>query len=210
MNEHVYMHGVGNYPTYNKYSPDNQRKILEKIFDSGALLSMRKQGRPSNNGFSGLDYVSLCDYEKRKEYNKKRFYNTYYSYIINSLALAFDKEQIKVIHPYIVRICSYSLEGYERMKQYGEEEDRYSDLPDEVQVRDQVSLDSMCGITFPTQLFIDQYFFKKKIIKLDNLKREIEEIRKLIDKYGYNVNIYDIHTLQELNDENMERLVLKR
>lgn len=43
MNEHVYLHDIGN-PHY-LYVPEDQRKVLEEILDSGYLLSRRMQGK---------------------------------------------------------------------------------------------------------------------------------------------------------------------
>ena len=211
MNEHVYMHGVGYLPS-GFYVPEDQRQILEKIFNSGALLSMRLQGRKSNEGFSGLDYISLCDLEKKHLKNTgRRNYNTYYNYVINSLSLAFDKDKLEVIEPFIVNNCSLDAYGYAKMKYLGESPyERYSDMPDEVQVKDSVSLDNMRAITFPTKTFIQCNFFKNKKRKLELLKEEINKINELIDKYGYDVKVYDIETLNEMNEENIERLVLKR
>lgn len=211
MNEHVYMHGVGNGKE-RFYDPRQQELVLGNILASGALLSMRNQGRKSNEGFSGLDYISLCDYEKREEFGTSRLkYNTFYQHILSSLALVFPKDEIEVVQPTIVRCCTLNLAGYERMKYLGEQgEDRYSDLPDEVQVKDRVSLEHLYALTFPTEMYLANYFLRKKITKVDALKREIAELYSLLKCFGYDIKIYDIHSLQEMNEENIERLVLKR
>ncbi len=211
MNEQVYLHGVGNGP-HSYYDPRNQEVILGKILASGALLSMRQQGKESNNGFNGIDYVSLCDYEKKEVFNTgRRKYNTFYQHIINSLALVFPKEEIEVIVPTIVRNCTLNRSGYEWMKCLGESgEDRYSDLPDEVQVKDMVSLTNLSALTFPTEMFLSNFFLRKSSTKIDALKKEIAELYSLLKYFGYDIKIYDIHSLREMNEENIERLVLKR
>ncbi len=211
MEKHVYMHGVG-YGKSIWYDPKEQEVILGKILASGALLSMRLQGRKSNDGFSGLDYVSLCDYDKKDQYNTgRKKYNTYQQYIINSLSLVFPKDKIEVIEPILVKNCTLSLQGYAYMKYLGEQTHaRYSDLPDEVQVKDSVSLENMTALTFPTRTFLDNYFFRRKTTKVERLKEEIEELYSLLKYFGYDVKIYDIETFKEMNEENIESLVLKR
>ena len=88
------------------------------------------------------------------------------------------------------------------------EDERFSDLPDEVQVKNRLSLEHMNGILFPTENFLVSKVFTKRIKMIELLKKEIEEIRELI-KYGYDVNLYDVDTLNELNEEEIYKLSLK-
>jgi len=62
MEERVYMHTVNN----RYFNSRRDIKVLSSILDSNAILSLRRQGKSHSSSFAGLDYISLCDYEKRK------------------------------------------------------------------------------------------------------------------------------------------------
>jgi hypothetical protein len=211
MEKDIYLRGIGYLPPYYYYDPKDQDKLLESIFKEGSILSRRKLGKQSNNGFGGVDYICLCDYELKDVFNEgRKRYNSYYQYICNSLSIAFKKGSIDVIKPTIIDNCTLSLDGYRCMKYLGEQLERYSDLPDEVQVKDEIPLDKMTGITFPTKTFIDLYSIRRKTKRLELLKEEINKLNELIYKYGYDVKVYDVETLNEMTEDNIERLVLKR
>lgn len=93
-------------------------------------------------GFNGLDYISLCDYDKRDLHHEDMpLYNAFYSYVKESLSLMFPKEKIKAIKPQMVDFVGISDKGLDKMLQLGlSEEQRYSDLYDEVQVKDKIPL----------------------------------------------------------------------
>ena len=62
MDKKLYLHGI--YTSGELYDSKETLKILKKILISNALLSNRLQGIDKEKiSFSGLDYVSLCDYE---------------------------------------------------------------------------------------------------------------------------------------------------
>ncbi len=214
MEKGIYLHSVGYLPGQYYYDPENQEIILKRILDSGALLSLRRQGQIRNNGFNGPDLISLCDYDRRFEYNDRRTkYNGYNQYVIESLSLVFDKEKVKqetdIIVPKLVDKLD-TIFGYNVMYELGRSGDFYSDLPDEVFVEDKLSLDGMTCLTFPTRVFKSLYFFKSKSVKIQLIKDEINRLKEILDKRGYDIGIYDIETFDELTDENIERLVLKR
>ena len=76
----------------------------------------------------------------------------------------------------------------------------------------------MIGLSFPTEQFLtdiafDTFSFKKDvryIRKVDALKRERDIILMLEKKYGYNVKLYDVDTLKEMTDENIDEIVSKK
>ena len=206
MNEDYYLHAINaDCEFFDYYATLCQ---LDKILKSGALLSMRNQKR--TNGFTcfaGLDYISLGDYSKRHITKEPREYNAYNIYIKNSLSLMFPKEIVSVEQPILIKeICSETKEGYRKMMRLGNSTHaRYSDMPDEVQVRDLLLLNKMCGIALPIGL-----------IKQDRLENEAEYINnivtnicELLDSYNYNVPIYDVETLEVLRTQRGPRLVLK-
>lgn len=211
MNEKMYLHTINNmYSDY--YIAKRQKKILEQILKSGAILSRRLQGYTGDHtNFSGLDYISFADYEKRYVSNKEEsHYNSYYSYVKSGLSLCFPHDSLEVIEPTIIGVCSKNRRGYELMRELGMcEDERFTDLPDEVQVKDKVSLDKMNGILFPVDNFLVSKAFTRREKMIQNMRQELEAIKNMLDKYGYPVGIYDSSTLVELNDEGINKLVLK-
>ena len=211
MNEKIYLHTINN-DTSDYYKPKKQKEVLTSILKAGEVLSRRKQGDlRDNTNFCGLDYISLINYEKRFVSNKQReHYNAYYAYARSGLSLTFPQDKVDVIEPTIIGICSDNYNGYLTMRELGMSEDeRFTDLPDEVQVKDRVSLEYMNGILFPTDNFLVSRVFvtRRKMIEL--LKKELNEIKELTARYGYDISIYDVDTLKELNEEEIYKLSLK-
>ena len=89
------------------------------------------------------------------------------------------------------------------------EDERFSDLPDEVQVKDRISLDKMHGMLFPVDNFLVSKVFVKRSKMIEAMKIELETIRNMLNHYGYNVDLYDTSTLTPLNDETIKELTLK-
>lgn len=212
MDSKIYLHGIG-YGDSRYYYPLEQTKILRHILSDGKLLSRRLQGFKDSSGFNGMDYISLCDYEKKDVYNSskksivsasRKNYNAYNSYIKDSISISFPKDELEVIMPTLVGNCTLSLSGYYLMKELGNEKERYSDLPDEVQVRDSISLDKSNGIIFPVDTFLS--FNNRRKDKIDLLRKEIEDLRNMISSYNYEFGIYDMNSLEELSDESILRL----
>ena len=213
MNEKIYLHTINNgYKDY--YDAKKQRSVLEEILKSDAILSRRNQGLTdeSNTNFSGLDYISLSDYEKRFVCNKeKEFYNSFYAYVRRGLSLAFPQESIKVIEPTILPILSKNIRDFEYMRLYGlDKTERFTDLPDEVQVKDKLTLKDLNGVLFPCDNYMHSKLFtrKEKMIKL--LLEEVKIVKEILEKYNKEVNIYDVDSLLEVNEDNIENIVLKK
>lgn len=211
MNEKMYLHTINNlYSDY--YIPKRQKAILESILKSGYVLSRRLQGNFSDvTNFAGLDYISLTNYEKRYISNKEEsHYNSYYSYVKSGLSLCFPHESIEVIEPTIIGVCSRNRRGFEIMRELGMcDDERFTDLPDEVQVKDRIPLDKMNGILFPVDNYLNSKIFTKREKMIDNMKRELEEIRNMLAAYHCDVSIHDADTLVELTDSTISKLVLK-
>ena len=197
MNEKIYLHTINN-GCRSIYTSKKQLEVFKQILESGELRSLRLQGKEMHPTFSGLDYISLSDYEKRDICNKEQAgYNTFNGYARDGISFAFPHENLDVIEPELMTKLGLSEEG------------RYSDLPDEVQVKDRVSLDKMSGITFPVESYLDTVFFRRKKVKLELIKQEINIIKELLDKYNYNdINLYNIDDLQEINDDYLEERIM--
>lgn len=209
MDSKIYLHGIcaNEINTYDSY---NTLRILKKILRSRHLLSLRLQKQFIGYGFNGIDYISLCDYEKRNcAYQEDSLYNSYYSYIRHSLSFAFPKNSLEVIEPIILdEKCVSSKKGYIKMADLGSsKKERYSDYRDEVQVKDRIDISKTCGLTFPT------WSFKGKGLSLnyeiDRILYELDMINQMIDSYNYTFPIYDIDTLERLDSSSSIRRVLE-
>lgn len=206
MNQDICLHAINAY--YKIYYPKLNINSLQYILKNNALLSRRMLGLYTSVGFNGIDYISLCDYQKRNLYPiDNPQYNSYESYIRESLSIIFPKDKLELITPSIIDICMATKKNYQRMAYLGmSEEKRYSDLYDEVQVKNKISLDLMCGLTIPLSkmdsilLNVDKN--TQKIIK------HLNELKELLIKYNHNVPIYDIDTMLELKtEEDVKELV---
>lgn len=206
MTEEIYLHGI--YPE-NSFKDNSgyylSLFILEKILSSNYLLSARLRKEKTNNKFNGMDYISLCDYQKRNIVNNCKItnYNAYYGYIKESISLIFPKNKFEVIIPKLVPISTLNSQGFELMKMYGNSTlERYSDFPDEVQVKDKISLSYMTGITIPLDKIIESNLtYKKQSINIENIYNYIKQIELLLSKYKYNVPIFDIDNFENINSK---------
>ncbi len=207
MRNDIYLHGIGNHHS-NYYVPRLQDQLLMEILDSGVLKTKKELG-VDICGFNGGDYISLCDYEKKDIYNNQEYYNSFYAYVLNSIALGFPKGQFEVIEPEVierlygegVRANQY-MKHFEIMRELGlSEEARYTDLPDEVQHKGCLSLSYIDRITFPTETYLAYLMFRKPHKKIAKLEKEIRFIKDIIENYGYNVPLVDIDTMEELTEE---------
>lgn len=206
MNKDIYLHAICVSSNERLQIIETQRKLC-KILESRALLSSKLRNERFSYGFNGKDYISLCDYEKRNiKKGSSGKYNAYYSYIRNSLSIVFPKEKVDVITPIILdEICS-STEGYKKMYELGKSKyERYSDFPDEVQVKDRISLSKMVALTYPVHFEIG----KDIDSSADKIMFDLNIINDILIKYGYNVPIYDIDTNEELGSLSKVRMLLK-
>ena len=192
MRSDIYLHSLHSGSV--NYSGIKTRELLEKILKSGEILSPRLSGIKCNYNFSGLDYISLCDYEKKhlgKGYKNR--YNGFYQYAVFDPSLMFPKEGIEVIEPIILDQMIVFYSNYRTyMKELGLLEERYTDLADEVQVRDRVSLETLCGFTIPTYEFLRRFKSVEHDAKVTY--EELLKYKELFDKYGYDLPFYDVNT----------------
>ncbi|MBR2137742.1 MAG: hypothetical protein IJ966_00370 [Bacilli bacterium] len=212
MDNKIYLHGISTQSS--SFDFEKSLEKLREILRSEFLLSRRNLGlSEAQAGFNGLDYISLCDYEKRTLENGSRdMYNAYYAYIYNNLALAFPKNRFDVITPkYIDHALAGSKFGHYVMKKCGNSKKRYSDYPDEVQVRDKIDLDFLCGITYPALTHyshLRKSLSREKTIEL--MLEEIEALTQLIYDYDYgNIYVYEPNSLSLIDDNMSLRRVLR-
>lgn len=211
MRRDIYLHCL--HTDSVEYSSKKTLELLDKILRSGAVLSSRLSGTPCNGNFSGSDYISLCDYE-RKHLGKgfKKTYNGYYQYAVFDPGIMFPKDKIEVIEPIILdKIIVFYSNYRTMMRELGMSEERYSDLADEVQVKDSILIENMCGFTLPTYEFLRRF----KSVEHDArvTYEEVLKYKELFDKYGFSVPFYDInteHSMDTYDDVYETVLTLKR
>ena len=202
MDEHVYMHALGN----NSILSD-QMITFSSVFNSGAVLSLNKQGIYKPNGYNGSDYISLCDYEKRNKSPKNTQYNSYYLFIRQSISLAFPKDKIEVVTPKY--ISQYDKDYYDILDNMDKDNDRYSDLLDEVQVKDSIDISLLSYVTFPLDFYLDQARFTKEF-KYYLVNNYIKQMKSIMTYYNNLVDIFDIDSKEIIDDKLVKKYIYKR
>lgn len=199
------------------YDQELTIKKLDKILDSGALLSRRLQGDldSSRGGFSGFDYICLYDNLLRNAgcFNGDNFYkgnDSYTVFMSNSLALGFSRDNISIIKPTLIAPVSFDWNKMEEMRIIARLEGaRYTDMPDEVQVKDKLSLKKMVCLTLPVHLMLESTLSVNNYLKND-IYNCVTEIENLLRTYGYDVPIYDLFSRIKLDSlEKVEKVYRK-
>ena len=162
----------------------NDFKTLERILKSGYLMSrnaQRKSGMKSLSNsiltayFNGMDYISLCDLSVNHDGN-----SSYDMYIRRGLSLLIDRD-ITVIKPILIGDTEFNY--FNTVAFCGK--NRYSNLVDEVQVKDKVSLEHLKALSLSLSVFSS---FHDKEYLTDYLKYT----KLLLEKYNYDVSIYNL------------------
>ena len=204
MEKDICLHAI--YAKSDFYNARATLKILKTILSSNALLSANKQNIKKHQIlYNGLDYISLCDYSNAQIYDETSAYENYIRY---SLSLMFPKSSLPIIKPQIIPFLGYSYEYFEQMRELGlSKTTRYSDMGDEVQVKDCIPLELMNGITLPIERMSDILLPKEIVTRI--ILKEIDTIREVLTSYGYQVPLYDIDTFEPLTDEKITKKLIK-
>lgn len=209
----IYLHGIATHSE--SFDFESSLCTLSRILDSKEISSRRRLGLThGKQGFNGLDYVSLCDYDKRSITSSSNdMYNGYYGYVMFGLSLMFPKDKIEVVIPkYIDRPFQGGKLNTFLMDRYGKStKRRYSDYPDEVQTKDYVSLEHLIGVTFPI-CYIYCNLISKGYSKEDTMRiinKELQELNNLLQTKSYDVGIYEPNQMQNLQSEDDIKRVLK-
>lgn len=205
MNEKVYMHAIKDYEI------NKQLLTLMSIVRDGKIKSLRNQGKNDSCTYAGLDYISLCDYELRNItpiYDK--YYNAYNSYIKNGISLAYPKDKLDVIVPYYLDPSNETTETMSLAWDLGNSDRRYSDFYDEVQVKDELPIDDVEYLTFPTRHFFLSNALFTKNTKYSALQKKIYEMNLILDYFDFNRDIYDIDTQTKLDDTGIKKLIYRK
>lgn len=181
------------------YPSKNALDKLESILEKKNILSRRLLNyNPNYISFNGLDYISLCDPSK-----PRNGYSAYNYFIKNSLSLAISRN-IDVIQP---KMTYKTIKTPKDMEQYYG--DRYTNFPDEVQVKDNIPISNIVAITIPLLNIISK--FKTKERNKKTIIKELNKIKELLIKYNHVIPIYDIDTLINIdNEENIIKILNKK
>ena len=164
--------------------------VLYKILNSGYLLSRNnllkekiiipnKDITEDTSVFNGMDYISLCDMEKEHGFN-----SSYDMYIRNGFSLLFNHD-IKVIKPVIINGYARTVDNAHNMHNLGLQETRYTDLSDEVQVKDKISLDNLIGFCLSKKILL-------RCRSIEYMFAYTEMMEEVIREYYPNLSIYNL------------------
>ncbi len=209
------------------YDGDSTIKVLKEILESGKIKSRRLRGDTdtTKGGFNGIDYISLCDFRRRnnKPYENDPYlkgYNSYECFIKESPSFILKKNKIAAIKPILVEPVIFDFSSRYRMCKLGNATyGRFSDLPDEVQVKNEISLDRCVGLTIPIEYMIkdhkEEWFCDKKNegkyithpYSLEELIAYVKELKKLLETYNVGSKVYDLESQIELDSEDTTQKV---
>ena len=225
-----YLHAI-DCQNGNPFDGIHSIEVLKVILNSGELKSKRLRGitDKSYGGWNGLDYISLCDYRRRnnRPYGNDQFfkgYNAYETYIKKSLSFILTKNKICTIKPRLVEPIIFDWDSHYIMYELGNStEGRYSDLPDEVQVKDRISFDRIKGMTIPIEYMVTEHIpeFKSKKYKyippytIEELVEYLKQLKDVLSAYSVSNELYDLETQELLNNEDdvarvVERVLIKQ
>ena len=165
-------------------------EVLEKILESGFLLSRKKLRQNGDRSidtsvftvlFNGMDYISLCDLKKSHD-----GHSAYNMYTIRGLSLLFDHD-IPVIDPIVIPPNDFS---YFNVKMFLGKK-RYTDLIDEVQVKNSISLEHLKGMCLSLSVF-------KSFYNEEYIENYLNYLIFLLDEYHYHVPIYNLDTKEKI------------
>ena len=218
-----YLHAI-DCQNGNPFDGNHSIEVLKEILDSGELKSKRLRGitDTSFGGWNGIDYISLCDYRRRnnRPYGNNQFlrgYTAYNAYIKTSLSFILTKNKISAIKPQLVEPIIFDWDSHYIMYELGNSTNgRYSDLPDEVQVKDRIPFDRIKGMTIPIEYMVTEHipeikFKNYKYIPSYNSRELIEylnRLKELLNQYKLSSDLYDLETQLLLDsDDTITELV---
>ena len=202
-----YLHAVkatGDIKDINKSLID-----LEGILVNGAILTRRTRNL-TGFGFNGTRFISLSDYDKRfnhvyKDDERFRDYTSYDMYSTKAISIMIDKTKVKAITPTLIEPLDYSPMSF--LKMFGAANEliakRMSDLPDEVQVKGNIYWDSFMGFTIPSEEIL-------KELNPDKLREVYQRLRLLLEKYEYQLGVYNVSDMKPMDSEEDVEDIIKR
>lgn len=196
------------------YNFDKALLNLEKILKNNSVLSKRLLNElitEENINWDGLDHISLLDYDLecvKKIQNKPSFTDaSFYSlYVEPQLSFMFKKEKLEVIKPILYKRLPVYPDIIDEMHTLMmSDKERYSDLYDEVQVENQISLDKLEALTIPIEFILYSYYIS---YDKEDLIKHLKDIKELLKSYKIDIPIYDISTRAEIiDDESLDNAI---
>ena len=170
-----YYHGIKNLLNIN---------AVLSIIQSGGIKSKRKQNLSYKIGFNGADYVSVCKKVPDEDY--ANFFNSAFeNYIVNKFCFIIDN-RIPAIKPQYIADAS-NWNRFELIKlMVSNPNNRFTDMIDEWQIKDEVPLTYIIGIGIPVKK-INSLLVSKTVDS-----NVIEHIKTVLDKiieFALNLNI---------------------
>lgn len=211
--DNYYLHAIN---AEDSFTRETTLVKLEDILKTGHLLSRKMRGDSDleKGGYNGLNYISLCNYSMKDTapYENIQFfkgYTSYTKYIKLSLSLILNKKSLKVINPTLLPPSVFDWDSLREMRYLGNHpKARFTDMPDEVQVKNKISLQNFERITLPISYMIDET--KTKNNNRDMIIIFLKDINTLLRKYNYIKSIYDLDTLIEMKEDNNVDEVLQK
>ena len=163
---------------------------LEKIFQCGYLLSRRGQRQNGDKSidnsiltalFNGMDYISLCDLKMSHDGN-----SAYNMYTRRGLSLLIDRN-IQVIVP--TKLPPYDYNYFNPRVFLGNK--RFTDLIDEVQVKDSIDLSHLKGMCLSLSVF--KSFYNEEYIEY-----YLKYLKELLDEYKHDVPLYNLDSREKI------------
>ena len=160
------------------------QKILQ-ILKDGKIKSAAKRNNINNRGFNEMDYISVCEYLGEDIY-KDNPNNAFHKYILDNFC--FIISDIDVEMPIFIKDGA-TMNRFELIKLKNNNPDkRYSDIIDERQVKDEISLSKVIAIGIPYHpTMVDGY------IKLSSFTfmtpKEYQEFVHKIESYAQGLGI---------------------
>lgn len=146
--EKVFYHGIKEF-----YDPYTSILKLLEIIESGGLKSRRLQNKTSSLGFNGNDYISVCERKNDEEYSKYSN-NAFYNYIVFRFCfiISHSIEALPIQYIDCQKFDSFA-EANEYVRSFPTI--RFSDMFDEWQVKDEISLSDIVGIGLPVHKILN-------------------------------------------------------
>lgn len=164
-----------------------------KIFACNRIKSQRLLGYSKGTGYNGLDYISLCKKENKKDYIRGRL-SAFYNYINGNCCFIISDEINAIKTEYME--CDHMT--CEELQIFLEEhsDTRYSDMFDEWQVKDSIPLKYVIGIGLPIEKILENIEYDDSGFFLYTLKTLLKIVKEL--------NLDVIDTCEEDFIENYE------
>lgn len=110
----------------------------------------------------------------------------------------------KTIKPILTYPHFFSYEDVQEMDYMGRCKERYSDLPDEVQVKDKINLINLIGISLPIMHNINN-----KKLNIEEAYKYLCLLERTLKENDRKIGVYDLEIQEEINSDNFVKIYKK-